>query len=393
MTGMNKQRGQMLIGAVLATALIGLALAGLFHWERRNQMNEQDNAAGSSLAQYGVGLRGFIAATQGGSTPMPSNPYSAQGVNWLKPPSCGGLSTNPVQGYVPCVFNGGFLGSTYQTTITKTPATNTIEARTSFFVPLEQEGPSARGVRAAGVALAALAQQTLPANGTFLTVLANAPLTADAPVATASITAADRGRVLLIANNSPSNDVFLRVDGTNKMLADLDMGGQSITAAKDGSFTGDIHAAGTVQIDNGLSVTSGTADLRGGVITTDVQVSSVGHMASQALYEMQVLSGQLAYTVPKPDCSNANIGSSSPAIYTAMQGTGSPAAGGGDALYDAHVEVVSDGNQWTITPVVRATTFNLTGTSDGTNLTINLNKAVAATPAKDQVILVMTKCR
>lgn len=390
----KQQRGQMLIGAVLATALIGLVFAALFSYERTERLNDLANQEGAALAQFAVGIRGFIASVQGGSQTMPGNPYTTTGVNWLKPAVCGGLATNPTQGYVPCSYDGGPLGATYSTTITQTPATNTIESRTSFFVPVYGDDAGSRGVMAAKVAVAAMSQQTLPSNGTFLTAFANSPVTANAPVTAAAINPVDRGRVLLVANNSPSNDVFLRVDGTNQMRADLNMGTHSLKNAQDGSFAGNVRAQGSVQIDNGLSVTNGTADLHGGVITPDVQVSSVSHMASQALYDAQIYSGQTSYVIPKPNCSQANLGSSQPAIYVAMQGTGSPASsGGGDALYEAHATVTSSGSNWIVTPVVQSTTFTLGGSSSGGVLTVNLNKTVSGGSPQDQTIMVLTKCR
>jgi len=378
----------MLIGVVLATALVAMALATYFKWQQTQYYNDLANQEGAALAQYGVGIRGFIAAVQGGSQTLPGNPYTVAGINWLKPPSCGGLAANPVQGYVPCTFSGGPLAPSYSTTVTQVPATNSIESRTWFLVPMYGDNPAERSTMAAKVAFATLAQQTLPSNGTFLTAYSNSPIGSTAPVTVSAINAADRGRVLLIANNSPSNDVFLRVDGTNQMLADLNVGGHSIKNAKD------IHASGTVQIDNGLSVTAGTADLRGGVITPDVQVSSVGHMASQAIYDAQVYTGQTSYTVPQPNCTQANNGSSTPAIYVAMQGTGSAGAGGvGDALYEAHVQVQVSGSNWVLTPVVEATKFSLSGSSNGAVLSVNLNKTLTTINPRDQTILVMTKCK
>lgn len=391
----RRQRGQFAIGAVLAIALMTIALATYFAIQARARIDNLANQDGASLAQYAVGLRGFIAAVQGGSASMPSNPYTVSGVTWLKPPTCGGLATNPAAGFVPCSFDGGPLSSLYSTTVVKTPATLTIEARTNFFVPFYGSGNKAPSetLMAAKVVSATLSQQTLPANGTFLTAYANTPVTATAPVATAAIAPADRGRVLLVVNNSPSNDVYLRTDGTNYMNADLQMHGNSIAAAKDGSFSGSVRVQGTAEIDNGLSVTAGTADLRGGVITPDTEITSVGHMASQALYNMQVLTGAPSYTVAKPNCSQANLGSSSPSIYVSMQGTGTPESVGADALYEAHANVVDNGSTWTVSPILHATTFTLTGSSSGGNLTLNLNKSVSATNPSDQVLLVMTKCK
>ena len=388
----SRQNGQALIGVVIAMAIFGLALVLFAQRERQTYYQGVANEQGAALAQFGVGLRGYIANVQGGSQTLPGNPYTVAGVNWLKPPSCGGLPTNPVQGYVPCSFNAGAVGSSYSTTITQTPATNTIEARTWYIVPPEGNSITSRGRMAAQVVFAALAQQSLPINGMFLTAFANTPINATAPVDPGAENPADLGRVLLVANNSPSNDIWLRVDGTNQMLADLNMGGFSIKNAVNGSFSGSIHAQGTGQFDNGLSVTAGTAYLKGGTITPDVKVTSINEMASEAIYNAEVLTGSTSYTVPMPNCSLANNGSSSPAIYVALQGTGSP-EGRGDALYESHVQVTASGTNWIVTPVVEATRFTLSGSSTGTNLFVNLNKTISTVNATDQTILVMTKCR
>lgn len=389
----KRQSGQYLIAAVLAIALLagGLALWGTVQAE--HYYDQYADLQGAALAEYGVGLRGFIANVQGGSATMPANPYTVAGVNWLKPPACGGLATNPTEGYVPCDFTGGPLGSIFSTTITQTPATNAISAATWFMVdPESGKSKASMGVLASKIAFAALAQQNLPINGMFLNVFSNAPATATAQPPPNAINPVDRGRVVLLADNAPSNDIWLRVDGTNKMLADLNMGGHSLVNANNGSFAGSVRVQGTEQIDNGLSVTNGTADLRGGVIAPDVQVTSVNRMASQAIYDAQVFTGATSYTVPKPDCSAANLGASSPAIYVALQGTGSP-SGQGDALYESHAQVSSVGSNWVITPVAETVAFSLTGGVVGNNLQLTLNKTLTTLSPADQTILVMTKCR
>lgn len=392
MRSARHQRGQMLIGAVIATALFGILLASYVSWKRDAYYDGLANAQGSALAQYAVGLRAFIANVQSGSQPLPSNPYTVAGVTWLKPPTCGGLAANPTQGYVPCSFTGGPAGASYSTTVTQTPATNVIEARTWYIVPAYNGDAAMRGKMASNIVFAAHAQQTMPANGTFANYFANTPIAANAPVTAAAINPADRGRVLLVANNSPSNDAWLRVDGTNQMLADLNVGGHSLTNAKNGTFDKDLRVKGTAQVDNGMTVTSGTADLRGGAIAPDVAISSISRRASQAIYDAQVLTGSTSYTIAKPDCSQANLGSSSPAIYVSMQGTGSP-AGQGDALYETHVQVQSSGSNWIITPIVETTKFTLSGSSNGSTIQVNLDKNVSTVSAQDQTILVLTKCK
>lgn len=389
------QRGQnMIIGAVLALVIFALILARWATVQRTNYVQDFANAQGANLAQFGIGVRGYIAAVQGGTATLTSNPYIVTGVNFLKPPTCGGLATNPTAGYVPCSYDGGTYGTALSTTITETPATKVITSSTTFVVEPENGGQKVSASDLASkIVSATLANQASPQNGLFINAFANAPATATSQPNPNAIVAANYGRVVLYASNAPTNDIWLRVDGTNQMLADLNMGGNSIDNALNGSFTGSVRVQGTAEVDNGLSVTAGTADLRGGTITPDVEVTSVGHMASQALYNMQVLTGATSYTVAQPNCSAANEGTSAPSIYVAMQGSGTPESVSGDALYEAHANVVNNGSTWTVTPVAHATTFSLTGSSSGGNLTLNLNKTVSAEDPSDQVLLVMTKCK
>lgn len=389
------QRGQSaIIGAVLALAIFAMVLARWAATQRTNYVQSYASAQGAELAQFGIGMRGLIAAVQGGSITLPSNPYNVVGVNFLKPPTCGGLAGNPAAGFVPCSYTGGTYGTAFNSTITMTPATKVITSSTWFVVSPENGAPRASAADfASKIAFATLAQQASPQNGLFINAFANSPVNATAQVAPSAMAAADVGRVVLYATNAASNDIWLRVDGTNQMLADLNMGGNSIKNAKDGSFSGSVRVQGTQEVDNGLSVTNGTADLRGGAIAPDFEATSVGHMASQGLYNMQVLTGATSYTVAKPNCTAANMGNSAPAIYVALQGTGTPEGVHGDALYEAHANVFDNGATWTVSPTLHATTFSLTGSSSGGNLTLNLNKTVSAESATDQVLLVMTKCK
>ncbi|MEY2152293.1 type II secretion system protein [Rhodanobacter sp. 115] len=390
----RRQSGFILIATLLSLVIIAIILAYWAKTERRNWVQTRANAQGAADAQFGIGLRGFIASVQGGSVTMPSNPYTVTGVNWLKAPTCGGLAGNPATGFVPCGFNGGEYGARFNTTVTKTAATNMIVASTWFAAqPVNGGTKQSAASFASAIAEATRSQQTPPTNGMFFDVFANAAIGATTAPDPSAITPVNSGRVVLYASNAPSSDIWLRVDGTNQMLADLNMGGNSIKNAKDGSFTGSVRVQGTAEIDNGLSVTNGTADLRGGAIAPDFEVTGVGHMASQALYNMQVLTGATSYTVAKPNCTQANGGTSAPSIYVAMQGTGTPEAVQGDALYEAHANVYDNGATWTVSPTLHSTTFSLTGSSSGGNLTLNLNKTVQAESPSDQVLLVMTKCK
>lgn len=383
------QRGYAALMAVLLALAFFGSLIATFAWVANGRARDTyADVEGQALSQYAVGLRGFVANVQANPATLPANPYVVTGVNWLKPPTCGGLAGNPAEGYVPCHFTGETLGAQYQTTITRDAMTNRVEARTVVRVPPLGGDPNSVVLLAEKVAEAALRQQTLPANGMFYAAWANVAATATGPAGVVPAPA-DRGQVLLLVSNAPSNDIWLRVDGTNSMLANLNMGGFSIGNARDASFSGDVRVQGRQQIDNGLTVTNGVADLQSGVITTDAVLTSIGRFASQGIYSARVLYGSSSYVVPKPNCAQAG---NSPAIYAAFQATGSVNFDGnyrGDAMYDARVDVADLGASWQVTPVVRGT--QITMGMNGADIT--LTKSLNATNPADARIVVLTRCR
>lgn len=379
----SSQGGYALIAVMLATIVVSALMMMVFKLQARQADIEKSMADGTQVAQFATGLRGFIAATQQNPALLPG--AAKTGVNWLKPAACGGLATNPAEGYVPCAYSGGPLGKLFSTTFTRVVATNYIEARTVFVVPSPGD-PKAAVMRAERVAQAALAGQTA-ASGTFFVALANAPAAAAAPVSPAAMAVADRGRVILVASNAPTNDIFLRTDGTNMMLANLNMGGMSIGNARDGRFTGDVRIEARAQIDQGLTV-QGPSDLRGGIVTNDIALTSIGKYATEGIYGAIVLTGATSYSVPKPNCATAG---NNPGIYVAMQGTGSVNQGAyaADAIYEARVDVADAGANWTVTPVVQGTRFDMA--ISGNNLSFN-KTVVAANPA-DMRIVTLLRCR
>lgn len=379
---MRKQRGYLMVEVGLAILVASAMVMMLYRQQARRERIEQDAGNGQELVQFAVGLRGFVAAAQSNPGIIPGTAQT--GVNWLKPPACGGLATNPAQGYVPCSYTGGRYGSLLSTTITRNAATNFIEARSSFFVPATSPD---RVVRAERIAQAARAAAATAPGGVFFAAYANVPTTANGPVNPAAMAAADRGRVLMIASNAPSNDIYLRTDGTNAMLANLNLGGFSLANALDARFSGDVRAQGRIQADGGL-IANGPADLRGGLVTADAAITSVGHYASEGIYTALVLTGATSYTVPKPDCSQAG---NSPGIYAALQSTGSPNSAGytADAVYRARADVVDAGATWTVIPVIEGTRFDMSVT--GSNITFS--KTVVPSNPTDARVLVMTRCR
>ncbi len=383
-SGRRLQGGYMLLGALLALVVFASIMAVGIQWANRHMLEQQAAADGAALGQFAVGLRGFAAAAQANPGIIPGS--ARVGVNWLKPPSCGGLATNPAEGYVPCSFTGGRYGANYRTTFTYTGATGQLEARTTYDISAAGYDRPSAGRVASLVVRAALSQQSNPNNGVFFMAYANAPSNlAAAPTPSDPVfynPGTNEGRVTAVVTNAPSNDIFLRTDGTNRMLANLNMGGHSIGNARDARFQG------RVQIDQGMTVTNGTADFRQGVVTTDVSLTSIQRAASQGIYDAEVKHGAASYTIAKPNCAQAG---NRPAIYAAIQSTGTVNHAGyqADAMYESRVDVIDNGSNWTVRPVVRGTRFDVT--ADATNIYFSRN-LVEVNP-QDMRILVMTRCK
>lgn len=381
--GGRQQTGSALLGAIIALSLLTAMVIAWMVWQAKQQEIERANSAGRSLAQFGLGLRGFVGAVQ-------SNPALANGVRggytWLKPPSCGGLATNPAVGFVPCAFNGGEFGESYSTRFQVDAANNAVQARVSYLVPKPASGNSSAVTIAARIASAASGISTASVDNAFVTVLANVAEDAVATGNVATMTA-NPGRVLMLVDNAPSNDQWLRTDGTNRMLANLNMGGFSIGNARDAAFSGNVRVNQAMQVDQGLTVTTGSADLRGGVVTTDVAMTDIGVFASQGIYSAEVLSGAPNYWIAKPKCSSA---ASVPKIFAALQATGSVNAYGyqADAIYSSRVDVTDLGTSWQVTPVIIGTRLDMAVSGS----TITLNKSNPTVTPPDARIVVLKKC-
>lgn len=379
----NQQGYSSIIALLFATALMATAFAMWAEFEDRRIRNQFAEIEASALAQWGVGLRGMVAAIQANPALLPVGPQL--GVNWLKAPGCGGLATNPPTGHVPCEFTGATFGPNYTTTITRNPATNFVEARTSLVVPVIGGDPGTRPIIAELIAEAALRQQTSPLNGMFYQVWANVPVNATNAGNKALPPGADAGRVLMLAQNAPSTDIWLRTDGTNRMLADLNAGGNSLVNVNHADLAGDIDVDGRARV-------RGLAQFDQGVQTTDVMLTGINRSASQAIYDADVLTGAAFYVVPKPDCS---ITGTAPAIYTSIQSTGTPPQNPGapgvpsDALYNSEVRVTDQGPSWLVEPVSIGVSHGLQLSGFSLNLTRTYSQANAASMA----VMVLRKCR
>lgn len=386
---MNKGRPSAQRGNAVVAAMIGISLlsGAVVAYLRYADMQRQDDVAregGRAIAQYAVGLRGYVASVQSNN----GLAFSGEqvGVNWLKPPTCGGLASNPVVGYVPCSFRAGGVGQSYRTTVVVNAATNAVEARMQYFVPSGRE-PGVRIAAAREVAMQARANQVSGSGTSFFQAFANVPANSNTPASPTAVPGADAGRVVVVVNNAPSSDQWLRTDGTNRMLANLNMGGNSIGNARDGAFSGNVRVNQALQVDQGLTVTTGSADLRGGVVTTDVALTDIGAFASQGIYSAEVLSGAPNYWIAKPKCSSA---ASVPKIFAALQATGSVNAYGyqADAIYSSRVDVTDLGTSWQVTPVIVGTRLDMAVSGS----TITLNKSNPTVTPPDARIVVLKKC-
>jgi len=371
----RRQRGYLLITTMLALPII----AGIGVWVISQQIRAaqigRNTAEGSQAAQFAVGLRGYLALSQQKPSVI-SSPNT--GVDWLKSPSCGGPTHHdasvgwPSEGFVPCTYTGGTHGHLYKTTITRDAFTNLIEARTTFVVPPLGGDPKTAIMAAEQITQGALANQTLPANGMFFTAFANTPETANGPVSPDAITAADEGRVLMVANNAPSNDLWLRTDGTNMMQANLNMGGYSLEDAWGARFRGD------VQMDNVLHV-------QNGITTSELYLTGIKKFASEGVYYAETFIGDRP-GIPKPDCSLAG---GNPAIYVGIQSLGQlPDAD--TVLWTGSVDVADAGSTWTARPRLQGVKFDLNW--DGSIYTLEKQTVTASNPSGFRY-MVMTRCR
>jgi len=387
----SKQGGYTaILGLLIAAAILSTMIVTWARLEDQRQRKQFAEIEANSFAQWGVGLRGIVAAIQANPALLPAGPQL--GVDWLKAPTCGGLATNPATGHIPCEFTGSTMGPLYTTTITRNPATNFVEARTSFVVPAIGGDPQTRPIIAEEMAEAALRQQTSPLNGMFYQVWANVPINAVNAGNKALAPGPDAGRVLMLAQNAPSNDIWLRTDGTNMMLADLNAGGNSLVNVNHADLAGDIDVSGRARVEDGLQVTQGLAQFDRGVQTTDVMLTGINRTASQAIYDAEVRFGAAAYVVPKPDCTAVGT---QPAIYAAIQSTGAPPPNPGnpsipsDALFNSEVRVTDQGASWLVEPVSIGVSHGLQLAGFNLSLVRNYNQQNAPSMA----VLILRKCR
>lgn len=234
--GARRQRGETLIGLLLATGIAAAALGVAIEMQQRAQERLDAQHGGVLLAQTADGLRRLISAVPGNPAMLPTGPQT--GVNWLKPSTCGGLATNPPQGFVPCSFGDNFWTPAFRTTFTN--VAGRVEARLTFVVPAIYSRPRA-GVLADIIAEHANASLTTsvvnaPAPGVitpgFVTVMSHVPVGANDLTGRLAIRSnvadPDFARLVVSVSNDPSTDAFLRTDGTNRMNAALNLNNNNL---------------------------------------------------------------------------------------------------------------------------------------------------------------------
>jgi hypothetical protein len=238
----SKQRGAVtLLGMLLSTSIAIGALSVYFGLQQRQAERTDAEIGGVLVAQTADALRRLL--TMAPSTPGVVPSGTVNGVNWLKPPACGGQASNPAQGFVPCSFGDNFWAPNFRTTITN--VAGRWEARLTFVVPNAFE-TSRIGTIADYLAEKANTHLTAtplnaPAPGVvtpgFVTVMTNVPQNANdlssRPAIMASPGSPDFGRVVVVVSNDPSTDTFLRTDGTNQMWANLNLGGNDLINGRD----------------------------------------------------------------------------------------------------------------------------------------------------------------
>lgn len=234
--GARRQRGETLIGLLLATGIAAAALGVAIEMQQRAQERLDAQHGGVLLAQTADGLRRLISAVPGNPALLPAAAQS--GVNWLKAPACGGLAANPPQGFVPCSFGDNFWTPAFNTTFTN--VAGRVEARLTFVVPTIYSRPRA-GVLADIIAEHANANMTTsvvnaPAPGVitpgFVTVMSHVR-PADNNLSNrllirANVADPDFARLVVSVSNDPSTDAFLRTDGTNRMNAALNLNNNNL---------------------------------------------------------------------------------------------------------------------------------------------------------------------
>lgn len=215
-----KQKGFTLIEVTLALALLSFGLILSFQTKTADLQIENARVGGQTLLQYSNAVRKWILMNPGQETDQ-------VGAQWLKPTSCGGLSTVE---FLPCSFPTVTLttplstGSMKFSTSIRKAGTGSEQSTTatitaSPFKVMDNTGLKAR------LDLSGVVAMTVAAGGSG----SNEPLYSSTTLTVSTvITGPSSGEITITARARPFDDAWLRIDGKNSMHEALVMNGPSM---------------------------------------------------------------------------------------------------------------------------------------------------------------------
>lgn len=256
------------VDALIFIMLVGYGTTQYLKVEKKQQQNTDILASGEMIAQFNNGLRSYVSAVGAGPAPA-----AQVGVDWLKSPACGGLASNPAEGYLPCSMPGvTALGQTYSTSFAKVgnelTATTDITGLSAPSIPLDSQGRVANEVALRAAATPGFSQNAF---GSY-TANPGVNLAGANPSAQANY-----GTVRAIASNAVNTDNWLRTDGSNTPNATIDWNTQDINNV--GQFDSD-------DITNSASITTNTLTSSGvtnnGTLTNNGSAVVTGDLTSNS---------------------------------------------------------------------------------------------------------------
>lgn len=219
---MNNQQGVTLIELIMVVALVAVMTMLSFMQKQLELEQQQAKAVGSVLFTYNNGIRSWISEN---AANMPATQVR-EGTTWLKPHSCGGLTTR-VDGYVPCNLYDATTANpipfgqvSISTTITSVATSSGGKRIDSISTTSPFRLPSTKGdgVRADLSGIAAL---TAAAGGLSL----DDPTPAATDGSFRSNPA--NGIITFKAGTNGELDAWLRTDGSNKMNNNIEFNSSS----------------------------------------------------------------------------------------------------------------------------------------------------------------------
>lgn len=212
-----KQKGFTLIEVTLALALLSFGLILSFQSKTADLQIENARVGGQTLLQYSNAVRKWILMNPGQETDQ-------VGAQWLKPTSCGGLSTVE---FLPCSFPTVTLttplttGSMSFSTSIKVAGTGAEQSTTATITATPFKVRDATGFKPRSD-LSGVVALTVAAGGSG----SNEPLYSSTTLTVS--TAPSTGFITITARARPFDDAWLRLDGKNSMHEALVMNGPSL---------------------------------------------------------------------------------------------------------------------------------------------------------------------